>query len=653
MAERLADADVLLEDLTADQRDAVTTAATPLCVVAGAGSGKTRVVTRRIAWQAATGAIDPRRVLAVTFTRRAAAELRRRTRALGLRDDVAAGTFHSIALAVLRNHWKDTNRRPPELLERRMSFLARQHRNLDRSTIADIDNEIGWARARLITPEAYAEAAAAAKRRPGRSLRFIADIYDDYDEAKRKRKLVDFDDLLALCHATMTQDQRFADAQRWRHRHVLVDEFQDVNPLQFALLKSWLGPESTLVVVGDPNQAIYGWNGAQPELLDEIGDHLPGCAVIHLRTNFRSTPEILAAAGRVLDIDPQPAARPSGDEPSVRQLTAADEAISVARSVRGRHKPGAPWRHQAVLARTNAQLPALKAALERAGIPVRSRSDGALLRRPEVMEVIESWPTDARLSDVLVDATTDLPDSLDDIPLSDERRAMVQAFLDVARGHLELERRATVDDFLSSLRNDDRVGNVTDGVELGTFHGAKGLEWPIVHLAGIEDGYVPISFAAGAAARAEERRLLYVAATRAERELHVSWSESRIIGDQLVERQPSPWIGAFRGDAEPLPDERPSIASLRAKIAAVPDIDLTVTDRHERDVVRDQLLLWRDDWATKANVATNAVLSDQAIDALAADRPCRMDELTDIPGIGPSKARRFGLKLLEITCLDE
>ena len=653
MAERLSDADVLLEDLTPEQRDAVTTSATPLCIVAGAGSGKTRVLTRRIAWQAATGTIDPRRVLAVTFTRRAAGELRRRTRALGLRDDVAAGTFHSIALAILRNHWKDSGRRAPELLERRMSFLARQHRNLDRASIADIDGEIGWARARLVTPDQYADAAKAARRRPGRSLSFVADIYGQYEEAKRKRKLVDFDDLLALCHATMTQDTRFAEAQRWRHRHVLVDEFQDVNPLQFALLQSWLGPESSLVVVGDPNQAIYGWNGAKPELLDEISDHLPGCALIHLRTNFRSTPEILAAAARVLDIEPQPAARPPGDEPSVRRLDAESEAVAIARSVRGRHKPGAPWRHQAVLARTNAQLPAVRTALERAGIPVRSRGDGALLRRPEVMELIDTWHGDQPLSDVLADATTELPDSLDDAHLSEERRAMLQAFLDIARGHLELERRATVDDFLSSLRTDDRVSAVTDGVELGTFHSAKGLEWPIVHLVGIEDGYVPIGFAQSADARAEERRLLYVAATRAERELHVSWSDARVIGDQLVEREPSPWIEAFRGEPDPLPDERPSIANLRAKIAAVPEVDLTVTDRHEREIVRDQLLIWREDWAEKAHVSPTAVLSDRAVEALSIERPCRMDELADIEGIGQSKARRFGLKLLEITCLDE
>ncbi|MGA0236843.1 MAG: ATP-dependent helicase [Acidimicrobiales bacterium] len=651
MVERLGDADVLLEDLTDEQRDAVTTRASPLAIIAGAGSGKTRVLTRRIAWQATTGAIDPRKVLAVTFTRRAAGELRRRTRALGLRDDIAAGTFHSIALAVLRNRWADAGRKPPELLDRRMSFLAQHNPKLDRATIADIDAEIGWSRARLITPAAYPDAAAAAGRRPGRGLAFVAKVYADYDEAKRTRRLVDFDDLLALCHATMTQDEQFAAAQRWRHRHLLVDEFQDVNPLQFALLQSWLGPDSTLVVVGDPNQAIYGWNGAEPDLLDNIGDHLPGTAVLRLRTNFRSTPEILGAAARVLGIEPQPAARPAGDEPTIRELDGESEAIAIARSVRGAHKPGAPWRHQAILARTNAQLPALRSALERAGIPTRSRGDGALLRRPEIMELLDGWNDDMPLSDVLTEASIDPPDHAEG--LSEERRMMVRAFLDVARGHLELERRATVADFTASLRNDDRVDGVNDGVDLVTFHAAKGLEWPIVHLVGIEDGYVPIAHARGVAARSEERRLLYVAATRAERQLHVSWARTREIGSSLVERHPSPWIDAFRGDPAPLPDERPSIANLRAKIAAVPETDLTVTDRTERDHVRDQLLLWREDAAERARVAPTAVLSDWTVEQLSIERPCRMDELAAIDGMGQSRARRFGLKLLEITCLDD
>ncbi len=645
---RTDDADVLLADLTDEQKDAVTTSASPLCVLAGAGSGKTRVLTRRIAWQSATGAMDPRRVLAVTFTRRAAAELRRRTRALGLRDDVGAGTFHSVALTILRRYWDDKGRKPLEILERRMAFLAKANPKVDRATIADLDAEIGWARARLITPEAYADAAAAQRRRPPRNAAFTAEIYAAYDASKRKRRLVDFDDLLALCHFTMTDNESFAAAQRWRHRHLLVDEFQDVNPLQFALLQSWLGPESTLLVVGDPAQAIYGWNGAEPDLLREIDQYLPGVAVLNLRKNFRSSPEILAAAGRLLEEPPQPAIRPPGDEPTVRILEADEEAVAIARAVRGCHRPGAPWRHQVVLARTNAQLPTIRAALENAGIPTRSRGEGAILRRPEIIDLLDDWEDHHALSAALTDSR-----SADRSELTLERAAMVEAFFGLAHDHLVLEANASVGDFLASLRADDRVGHVADGVELTTFHGAKGLEWQIVHLIGLEDGLVPIAFARNAAAYAEERRLLYVATTRAERELHVAWCRTRMVGDRLVERAPSPWIDAFVGEAPPLPDERPSIPNLRSRISTRPDIDLTAADARQRLAVKDALEQWREHAARTARVAPSAVLNDDTVNTLANERPCTIEALEAISGVGPSKARRFGLQLLEITCLDE
>ena len=645
---RIDDAGTLLADLTDEQKAAVTTVASPLCVLAGAGSGKTRVLTRRIAWQSTTGNMDPRRVLAVTFTRRAASELRRRTRTLGLRDDVGAGTFHSVALAILRRHWADKGRKPPELLERRMAFLAKANPKLDRSTIADLDAEIGWARARLVTPESYPDAAAAERRRPPRDAGFTADIYAAYDASKRKRQLIDFDDLLALCHLTMTNDEPFAAAQRWRHRHLFVDEFQDVNPLQFALLQSWLGPESTLLVVGDPAQAIYGWNGAEPDLLRRIDEHLPGVAVLHLRTNFRSSPEILESAGRLMDEAPQPAVRPSGDEPTIRMLEADEEAVGIARAVRGRHRPGAPWRHQVVLARTNAQLPTIRAALENAGIPTRSRGEGAILRRPEIVDLLDDWDDRSSLASTLADAQ-----STDRSELNVERAAMVKVFLDLAHDHLVLEADASVEQFLTTLRSDDRIGHVGDGVELTTFHGAKGLEWQIVHLVGLEDGLVPIAFARKAAARAEEQRLLYVAITRAERELHVSWCSTRAVGNRVVAREPSPWIGAFTGEAPPLPDERPSIANLRSQIAPRPDIDLTATDAEQRLEVKDALEKWREHAATTARVAPAAVLSDAAVDTLATERPCTIEELEAVSGVGPGKARRFGLRLLEITCLDE
>jgi DNA helicase-2/ATP-dependent DNA helicase PcrA len=631
----------LLDGLTSEQRDAVMTAANPLCIIAGAGSGKTRVLTRRIAWHATEGTIDPRRVLALTFTRRAAAELRGRTRRLGLREEVVAGTFHSAALAILRRFWDHTGRRHPDLVERRMSMLAKAHPKMDRGAVADLDAEIGWARARLITPDSYGDAAAAARRRAPRGPEFVARAYGEYQDAKRTRRLIDFDDVLALCHATMTRETAFADAQRWRHRNLFVDEFQDVNPLQFAVLQSLLGPESTLVVVGDPDQAIYGWNGAEPDFINDIDRHLPGIAVVHLRTNFRSTPQVLAAAGRVLEKPPQPAARVDGDPPTITTADADGEPAAVALAVRARHKPGAPWRQQAVLARTNAQLPALRSALEAGGIPTRSRGEGALLRRPEIIDLLDRWPRAGSLSAALADErTTGGPD------LDAERAAMVEAFFGIARDHLALEPDASVDEFVTSLRSDDRIGTAGDSVELATFHSAKGLEWPIVHIVGLEDGLVPIAFARTRAARDEEQRLLYVAVTRAERELHVSWCTHRTVGDKLLARPPSPWLSAFVDPDGDVPMISPPVDELREQVGdPAPDIDLTdlITP------VVTSLEEWRDGAARAAKVAPAAVLSDDALQGIAERRPASIDELADVPGVGLGKARRFGPRLLEIS----
>ena len=568
----------LLAGLTAEQRDAVTTRASPLCVIAGAGSGKTRVLTRRIAWQSGEAHADPRRTLAVTFTRRAARELRSRLRTLGLNDAVRAGTFHAIALAQLRRHAADSGRRPPRILESIAGLIAELRPRAERAAATDIANEIGWCRARLVTPEKYPSAARAARRRPptGRADRF-AQIYADYESAKRKRRLLDFDDVLARSGELMATEPTHAAAHRWLHQNLLVDEFQDINPLQFALLKSWLGPDSTLVVVGDPDQAIYGWNGADPELINSVGDHLPGCAVLHMRTNFRSTPEVLAAAGRILDRSPQPAARPSGDDPTVTVCDGGDEAAVLARAVRQRHRPGSSWRRQAVLARTNAQLEPLRRALRRQNIPVTAAAEASLIRRPEIAAVLGAWNPGASLVDCVADTRQWLRDPVDtsadpgrmvalDTP---EARANVEAFLEFAEDHLSLDPDSAVNSFTTALRADSRLTASWDGVDLMTFHAAKGLEWPIVHLVGMEDGLVPIAHARTAAARAEERRLLHVAVTRAEQELHVLWCDRRDLGGQTVDREPSPWLKSIAEASDPAPgaaDHREAIARARQQL---------------------------------------------------------------------------------------
>ena len=581
----------LLEGLTPEQRDAVTTGASPLCVIAGAGSGKTRVLTRRIAWQAGEGRTDPRRTLAVTFTRRAARELRSRLRALGLNDAVRAGTFHAIALAQLRRHAADSGRRPPRILDSATRLIAELCPRADRAAVAEIANEIGWCRARLVAPEDYPSAGRAAGRRAplGRADRF-AEAYADYQSAKGSRRLLDLDDVLARAAELMAVEPKHGAAQRWLHQHLLVDEFQDINPLQFALLSSWLGPDSTLVVVGDPDQAIYGWNGADPELINRVGDHLPGCAVLHMRTNFRSTPEVLAAAGGILDRPSQPAVRPSGDTPTVTVCDGADEAAMLARAVRHRHRPGSSWGRQAVLARTNAQLDPLRRALVRQSIPVSAASEAGLIRRPEVAAVLEAWTTGAGLAACVADTRQWLrdPAGLDAAPGSaagrdrgaapgptagldgEEARANVESLLEFAEDHLSLDPDSTVGAFTAALRGDSRLTPRSDGVSLMTFHAAKGLEWPIVHLVGMEDGLVPIAHARTAAARAEERRLLHVAVTRAEQELHVLWCDRRDLGGQTVERAPSPWLEAIAAAADAASgadaDIRATIAQARQQL---------------------------------------------------------------------------------------
>ena len=259
----------LLQGLNDAQTRAVTSTAQPLCILAGAGSGKTRVLTRRIAHRAATGSLETRHVLAVTFTRKAAGELTRRLRDLGLRDSVAAGTFHAVAYAQLRARWNDRDIRPPSLLDRKVGFVARlMPPALGRRgiTALDVVAEIEWAKARMVTPDDYSGAATLAGRRVSLELSTVAELFERYEKAKRERRMVDFDDLLRLCRRDLLDDRDFAATQRWRFRHFFVDEYQDVNPLQHELLRAWLGDRSDLCVVGDPNQAIYAWNGADASL---------------------------------------------------------------------------------------------------------------------------------------------------------------------------------------------------------------------------------------------------------------------------------------------------------------------------------------------------------------------------------------------------
>jgi DNA helicase II / ATP-dependent DNA helicase PcrA len=579
--------DALLAGLTPRQRDAVELDDAPLCVLAGAGSGKTTVLTRRVARRVLDGSADAEHVLVATFTRKAAGELRARMRRLDVPGRIWAGTFHAAAFAQLRRHRADRGLRPLSLLDdpARLVRHALVGRGvLARDAVAAVVGEVQWAQSRLVGPDDYVSAARAQHRRVPLPLGDIAECFSHYVEAKRTRSLVDLGDLLVDCARLVEEDAAAAAALRWRVRHLFVDEFQDVNPAQYRLLRGWLGDRDDLFVVGDPRQAVYGWNGADPTLLDRIGDVLPGTTVLSLDENHRSTPQVVAAARTVLGADtgarpgtgPRASgANPDGPEPVVAGFDDEEaEARALSRWLRLAQHPGRTWSHMAVLARTNRRLDAVADALAAIGIP-HHRAAGpapAGAHAGTVIRALRRLPAGAALRPALTDATEATgPDT--DVP------AVLRCLADE---YAVEEPEPAVGGFLTWLAatvgtrwdepEDQATGHAVAGsVTLSTFHRAKGLEWPMVALIGLEAGLVPIAYATSPAALEEERRLLYVAMTRAERELWCSWAASRALGGQRRPCDPSPYLaalGSARTAAMAADDVSARLARLRATLAA-------------------------------------------------------------------------------------
>jgi DNA helicase-2/ATP-dependent DNA helicase PcrA len=661
-----------LSGLTASQAAAVTTEAAPLCIVAAAGAGKTRVLTRRIAYQAEAGRIDPRHTMALTFTRKAAGELQSRLHQLGLRSQVAAGTFHAMASAQLHRFWADRGQTPPTLLERKsrlLAPLAAARPNLAGVPISELAAHIEWAKARLIPAEEF-EAAVRESRRPlppRVAARDIAGLYARYEDEKVRRGLLDFDDLLGQAATAIEQDRSFAGAQRWRWRHLFVDEFQDVNPLQHRLLLAWLGPSTDLCVVGDPHQAVYGWNGADPQLLLQFPTRWPNAEVVHLDDNHRCSPQIVASAAAVLG-DPGDhlrSAGPDGSPPHIRTYPSEGaEAAGVASGARQAHAGGRPWRSMAVLARTNAQLVPIQQALEAAGIPTWAPSQQALLDEPAARQLLSDLRTRPRVPLQMV--CGDLGAARDETG-SDEDAATLTALADLARAYQRQEPDAVVAQWLawlpSALADDHRGSGPRDAVTLCSFHRSKGLEWDAVWIVGIEQGLVPIGRSTSDAAIAEERRLLYVALTRASVELHCSWARERTFGSRAVPREASPWLELIR-TAVPPPGEGPvDAAAWRERL------------RQQRDQLRRArpagrggpgrirmppgwpdpdpelvaaLQAWRAETARAAGLPAYSVLHDVTLAAVASLRPRDTQALLTVPGLGPVKAGRYGPTLLSL-----
>jgi len=678
-------ADSLLEDLTEAQRRAVTSDAAPLCVIAAAGAGKTRVLTRRIAYRCATGAADPDRVLALTFTRRAAAELTDRLQGVGLREQVAAGTFHAVAAAQLRRWWADRGQPAPTLLARKgriLSPLIAERPALCGVPLAELAGLVEWAQARRVGPEELPGALAESARAVPVPAGELAALLSRYQHEKRRRGVVDFDDLLERCADAMERDPTFAAAQRWMWRHIYVDEVQDLNPLQHRLLLAWLGERVDLCVVGDPHQAIYGWNGADPDLLEGFADRWPSAEVVHLDANHRCTPQIVSAAALVLGAPGRnlSSSRPEGAEVTIRSWASGEaEAAGVASELRAAHDDGIAWSALAVLTRTNAQSATLAETCRARGVPVRVPDQERLLEHPAARTALHQLSSGPTARSPLAVAIADLEAWIDD-ETDPETATVLDALAGIARQARRLDETATVNDWIAGLPT--LAGSASgDAVTICSFHRAKGLEWRAVWVCGLEDGLVPIGHASSPADLAEERRLLYVALTRATDRLTCCWARERRFGGHPVPRRPSPWLptdyaqtlddpsaahpSTTRSAATALADrqleptaganwsarfgeQRDRLSTRRGRSGAESRPVLPAGWAPPDPAVLEALLAWRASTARASAVPAPVVLHDTVLVALASRRPTDEVGLLAIPGLGPVKVSRFGPRLLEL-----
>lgn len=624
----------LLAGLDADQRRAVTTPSTLVAVIARAGSGKTRVLTRRIAYRIERGTADPGATMALTFTREASGELRRRLRRLGLREPVETGTFHAVALRLLRTRWADLGRPAPNIANDRMRLLAEVAQGVPLVTLA---TEADWAAANGVPARGYAAAATRAQRRGQTAPVAIGEALARYEHAKHRRGVIDLDDLLRLLVEELAQDEVYAEAIRYRFRHLLVDEAQDLNPTQFRLLQLLDGGRGDLFLVGDPAQAIYGFNGADPELLVAVEQRLPGIEIVRLPVNHRSTAPIVEAADHVLRVAGQPAeavsARGDGAPVVVRAAADADaEAALAARIVHGLDPSLPRAGHVAILARTNAQVPAIHRALEASGIPIRRAAMPPGGPLATAVRAATHLPSAMRLREwahTVLDEGRVAPGPATALT-ADELAERVTAERRTAAAVLEFLREEPLGDGAGlrawiAATNPFAVDGDTDGVQVLTFHAAKGREWHTVIVTGVETSLVPIRSATTVAAKAEEARLLHVALTRASDELFVTYAERR--GgyarklSPLLSRLPSP---------EPM-----AVDALPAVVAGHRRPPSPVEHR------RRELRMWRNAAARAANVAPEAICDDHALEAIAQRDPASADDLADATGMGTLTARRL------------
>ncbi|EGX58685.1 ATP-dependent DNA helicase [Streptomyces zinciresistens K42] len=702
-------ADAVLEGLDPEQREVATALRGPVCVLAGAGTGKTRAITHRIAYGVRAGILQPASVLAVTFTNRAAGEMRGRLRQLGA-GGVQARTFHSAALRQLQYFWpKAVGGSMPRLVDRKAQLVADAAAacriRLDRGELRDTTAEIEWSKVTQTVPADYPLAAAKAGREAPRDPAEIAQIYTVYEDLKRSRSVIDFEDVLLLTVGVLQDRHDIADQVRSQYQHFVVDEYQDVSPLQQRLLELWLGNRDNLCVVGDASQTIYSFTGATPDHLLDFRTRHPGATVVKLVRDYRSTPQVVhlangllaQARGRAADHRLELVSqREPGPEPVYSECTDEPaEAENAARRIRELMDAGVPAAEIAVLFRTNSQSETYEQALADAGVPYQLRGAERFFDRPEVRKASVALRGAARFggNDSLLDDVVDLPSQVRAVLSGEgwtteppagsgavrERWESLAALVGLAQDFTAANAGATLADLVAELdeRANAQHAPTVQGVTLASLHSAKGLEWDVVFLVGVAEGMMPITYAKTDEQIEEERRLLYVGVTRARRHLHVSWALTRTPGGR-PNRRPSRFLNGLRpgstggaarsagggpGGVERGFTSRPQAAPRRTQRtpARCRVCGRTLTDAGEMKLMRcescpsdmneglyERLRTWRAVQAQRSGQPDFCVFTDRTLVAIAEAEPSDPVQLSRIPGVLKRKLDRYGTDVLAI-----
>jgi DNA helicase-2/ATP-dependent DNA helicase PcrA len=672
--------EAVLAALDPEQREVALATRGPVCVIAGAGTGKTRAIAHRVAYAVRAGLVNPGHVLAVTFTTRAAGELRGRLRELGGPsgsglDRVVARTFHSAALRQLVHFWPLTvGGRPPAVLDSKIGLLAEAARvarvPASGPELRDLATEVEWAKVMQVRPEDYPRVAADRRRDPPVEPEAAGRVFAAYEQLRRDRHLVDFESVLELT-AGILDGHRGAGAEvRDRYRYFVVDEYQDVNPLQKLLLDAWLGDRDDLCVVGDPRQTIYSFTGATSAYLTGFAAEYPDATVVQLVRNYRSTPEVVGCANRLAGAGghrgrsalagPALVAQRASGPPA--EFTEYDneeaEAAAVAARARQWMDAGIPPRQMAVLVRVNAQTERFERAFAGAGVPCQVRGAERFFDRAEVRQATGLLRTAARSArpeagqDGLAagpptgaEAVAEVGHILAGVGLTAEppagrgaardRWESLAALAQLAEDHCAAVPGAGLAEVVGELARRAAIEHApqVEGVTVASLHAAKGLEWDVVFLPGLIEGNLPIIHAETDEAVAEECRLLYVGVTRARQQVLLSWSLARAPGGRRG-RTPSRFLAGMR----------PGRREARASRAAASRFELDGAD----PALVDRLREWRRRTAQDAGVPAYVVFPDETLRRIAAQRPASKEGLARIPGLGPGRLDRYGAAVLAL-----